>query len=83
LFRSLEGKAWERFGATGWGKNGTQPVFFENTSYHKCNARDNMKKHYTEKLEKLVEERYEIDYRIISLLNKDRNVIDWNKYNGI
>jgi len=41
-----------------------------------------MKKHYTEKLEKLVEERYEIDYRIISSLNKDRNVIDWNKYNG-
>jgi len=57
LLRSLEGKTWEQFGATGWGKNGTQAIFSENPSYHKCNACDNMKKHYTEKLEKLVEER--------------------------
>jgi len=32
-------------------------------------------------LEKFVEERHEIENRIISSMNKDRNVIDWNKYN--
>ena len=71
--------AWEDFGASGWGINGTEQIFQSKssvthaTSSSASNAWDRMKKYYTPELERAVEERFAGDYDTFHLPRKQIN----------
>jgi len=54
---------WLTVGATGWGKNGTNAVFREN-EHHYTNS-SAYYEYYTPELEKIVEDRYRLDYELL------------------
>ena len=59
--------AWNKFGKTGWGENGTKAIFEENTR-HSTQAKNKYKEYYTPQLEKIVEEMYHADYVLLKKL---------------
>ena len=68
--------AWDDFGASGWGVNGTEQIFQSKstvthaTSSNASDAWNRMNKYYTPELERAVEERYAGDYDIFHLPRK-------------
>jgi len=58
--------AWEEFGASGWGHNGTLPIFgskeTEAAGTHSTYAEYQVWKYYTPEIEKAVERRYQEDF---------------------
>ena len=66
--------AWEEYGASGWGTNGTQHVFqsIENKSHathrSKADSWSRLAKYYTPELEQAVEDWYALDYEIERLV---------------
>jgi len=56
--------AWLKFGATGWGENGTNAVFGRN-EHHSSSGSGTYYDYYTPELEKIVEERYRLDYDLL------------------
>lgn len=65
FLRQLGGDAWEKYGATGWGKDGTSAIFVRNNAGHKTGSHDKMKIYYTPDLEEVIENRYIKDYDLI------------------
>lgn len=47
--------AWEKYGKTGWGRNGTDAFMRRDTAHHATNAHSKLRSYYTRKDEKLVE----------------------------
>jgi len=67
LLRTVGMGAWEKFGKSGWGSEGTGSIFSENEktspgTHHATNASKKLQDYYTPELERLVEEFYEADY---------------------
>mmetsp|Transcript_26499 Transcript_26499/g.63094 ORF Transcript_26499/g.63094 Transcript_26499/m.63094 type:complete len:322 (-) Transcript_26499:419-1384(-) len=68
--------AWEDFGASGWGVNGTEQIFQSKSSVNHAtsssasDAWDRMKRYYTPELERAVEERFAGDYDTFNLPRK-------------
>ena len=57
--------AWERYGASGWGPNGDQPMFAEpagQSTNHATQAQERMRHYYTPEIERGIERRYRADY---------------------
>ena len=60
--------AWKKFGAIGWGANGTSAIFEENNrqKHSTLSKRQSLyNKYYTPELEKIVEERFSKDYQLL------------------
>lgn len=53
--------AWELYGKTGWGPNGTSPFLF-NSTIHVTNAHDKLRKYYTPHDEEFVEMHWAIEW---------------------
>mmetsp|Transcript_1092 Transcript_1092/g.1255 ORF Transcript_1092/g.1255 Transcript_1092/m.1255 type:complete len:148 (+) Transcript_1092:2-445(+) len=56
--------AWEKYGKTGWGKQGDRTKAFleKDTAPHQTGAKDRMRKFYTRCAEAFVKDRWEGDY---------------------
>jgi len=50
--------AWEKYSKTGWGKNGTQSFFQQNTARHASNSHDKLKYHYKAPYDETFVEKY-------------------------
>jgi len=64
MLRHLGDDVWEKFGATGWGFNGTNAIFQQNTR-HSSNANSAFDLYYNEELERIVEKEYAEDYKLL------------------
>ena len=64
LLDKLDPKAWERFGASGWGKLGNESLLYSTgTIKHATKAKDRLFDHYTNQgIEQRVENIYAVDY---------------------
>ena len=54
--------AWEKYGASGWGLDGTESLFGSNNSGHFTGASSKTCEYYTPELEKQVEDMFASDY---------------------
>mmetsp|Transcript_28386 Transcript_28386/g.65893 ORF Transcript_28386/g.65893 Transcript_28386/m.65893 type:complete len:298 (+) Transcript_28386:139-1032(+) len=55
---------WQTFGASGWGKDGTEGIFESHSSViHATHSQEKFLQHYTPKLERIVEKFYDDDYQ--------------------
>eukprot|EP00616_Rhizochromulina_sp_CCMP1243_P006700 CAMPEP_0118997614 /NCGR_PEP_ID=MMETSP1173-20130426/62049_1 /TAXON_ID=1034831 /ORGANISM="Rhizochromulina marina cf, Strain CCMP1243" /LENGTH=474 /DNA_ID=CAMNT_0006949071 /DNA_START=81 /DNA_END=1505 /DNA_ORIENTATION=+ len=62
----LEGLGvWEQFGASGWGKDGSLPIFHQNTASHRTGSISLLEKYYPPDLAKQVENAYRMDYGML------------------
>ena len=62
--------AWDEYGASGWGKNGTERIFESKSSVGHAasgDAKSRMSQHYTPELERLVDARFSSDYDMFHL----------------
>jgi len=50
--------AWEKYGKIGWGKNGTQSFFQQNTAVHATNSHDKLKTYYKAPCDEAFVEKY-------------------------
>ena len=64
VLRHLGNDVWEKFGATGWGVNGTDPIFKKNTR-HSTNATSAFDLYFDKSLERVVETEYAEDYDLL------------------
>lgn len=65
LLKKIGNDAWERYGSTGWGEDGTYAMFKSNSAGHKTGSHDKMKLFYTPDLDEVVKERFSKDYQLI------------------
>ena len=79
--------AWEGYGASGWGVNGTEQIFQSKSSVNHAtsssasHAWDRLNKYYTPELERAVEERFSGDYDSFHLPRKRidfQHEIEWS-----
>jgi hypothetical protein len=55
LLQTLGG--WESYGASGWGQDGTEPIFASTgTVRHQTGASDKLREYYTDETERMVED---------------------------
>ena len=64
ILRHLGDNVWDKFGATGWGENGTDAIFQQNTR-HASNSTSKFNMYYNKELERIVEKDYVEDYNLI------------------
>ena len=61
--RSSEGiSAWDDYGKSGWGSNGTTAFMVRDTAHHATNAHDKLRKYYTPCTERFVERNWKIEW---------------------
>ena len=77
--------AWEEYGKSGWGLDGSEPIYKSRDSVHHAtskegaNAWSRLSKFYTPDLERKVEARYAVDYEI-ARFRLQRGKIDFTRY---
>ena len=59
---SLGESAWELYGKTGWGPNGTSAFLVRDSTIHVTNAHDKLRKYYTPRDEETVEQHWAMEW---------------------
>lgn len=54
--------AWDKYGATGWAKDGNSSIFATNTAAHKTNSSGKFAAYFTPRIDEIVMKHYGIDY---------------------
>jgi len=57
---------WNKYGANGWGKNGTSGIFCSEDVFNRTNAKLKMKEYYTDELLDKVKVAYSLDYQLLA-----------------
>jgi hypothetical protein len=66
LLKRVGKGAWDDYGVSGWGKDGTESFCATNTAVHVTHANSQLTEYYTPELEKQVEERFKSDFALLA-----------------
>lgn len=68
--------AWDIYGKTGWGPEGTDPFMYQNEAGHASDAKAKFKKYYTPELEAFVEKHWQTEWEQKHLHFKRYKIFD-------